>query len=78
MLWTVFVILLILWLLGMLSAYTLGGLHTSVAGCSTGGADLSAAQWTAGCAIGRALAARSFLRPVAARGRHFQWGITSL
>jgi hypothetical protein len=26
MLWTIFVILLILWLLGMLSAYTLGGL----------------------------------------------------
>ncbi len=27
MLWTIFVILLILWLLGVVSSYTLGGVH---------------------------------------------------
>jgi Family of unknown function (DUF5670) len=31
MLWTLFVILLLLWLLGLVSSYTLGGLHPPAA-----------------------------------------------
>ena len=34
MLWTIFVILLVLWALGMVTSYTLGGVHPSLAcGC---------------------------------------------
>ena len=32
MLWTIFVVLVILWLLGLVSGYTIGGFHTYTAG----------------------------------------------
>jgi hypothetical protein len=35
MLWTIFVILLVLWLLGIVSSYTLGGIHSPSA-CACG------------------------------------------
>ena len=31
MLWTIFVILVVMWLLGMVSSYTLGGYHSFTA-----------------------------------------------
>ena len=38
MLWTIFVILLVLWLLGVVSGYTVGGFHSYIACDSAGSA----------------------------------------
>jgi hypothetical protein len=45
MLWTIFVMLVILWLLGLVSSYTLGGYISHLAGSRASGAGFQPRDW---------------------------------
>ena len=51
MLWTIFVILLVLWLLGLVSAYTFGGFIPYPPGTGAGGPRVQLTEWAPGRAL---------------------------